>query len=247
MAEQGSSSDLLQAPPATSGVAELRALLRKWFPEVGFYVGVIAAFYFWITAAVDGYLNRSWWVFAGSDGSSFSALGDPGTNASGAAAGLSWIYNDVVIFPTAIMIMIFAAAMIVGARNRVQSTGAAFFLEAGVFLFLVGVYHGGPPTPAGYHDFVSNWFFVWAAVAILTWGVGTLWERRWLLGLVMILLVVVGVIIAAVAVHPDHWSVAQTEAWGILIIDIWLALMVFGRRRAGAPLFRMPPPTPAPA
>ena len=194
------------------------------FPEVAFWVGAFAAVYFWVTVAYDGYINSQWWSFLGS---SFSALGDPSPNSTGAAAGLSWFYNDVVIFPTAAMIMFFSAGMVKASRNWLQATGSAFFMVAGIFLLLVGVFHGGPPTPAGYHDFVSGWFFAQALLSLWLWGVGTLLERRWALGGEMIAIGILAPLIAARVPWP---SVASIEAFGIAAIDVWLLLMYFARK-----------------
>lgn len=199
---------------------------RKYFPLIGFWIGVFAAIYFWVAVIYDGHLNSNWWSFTSS---SFSALGDPDATD---ARGLAWIYSDTIMIPTGIMMMVFGAAMVLSSRNKVEVTGSGFFMQAGVFLSLIGVYNG---SYGQLHDFISTWFFVWAAVAILTWGLGLLLERRWRLGLCMLLLVIVGTIFASWAVHFFQWSVAETEAYGIVIIDSYLALMYFGRNPAAKP------------
>ncbi|MCL5984591.1 MAG: DUF998 domain-containing protein [Candidatus Thermoplasmatota archaeon] len=200
-----------------------RAWIRKYFPEIAFWIGVIAAIYFWVTVTIDAQINPWWGFFQ----SSFSALGDPSPNSTGAAAGLYWFYNDVVIFPTGTMIIVFSLGMAMGARNWIQSVGSSFFAVAGIFLIMVGIFHGGPPTPAGYHDFVSNWFFVQSLFAILVWSFGILAERRWLLGFGMLALGIAAPLIG----YSIHWpSVATTEAFGIAAIDLWLFLMFFGRK-----------------
>lgn len=214
------------APTRRSPLAPFYREFKKRFPAVGFWIGVFAAFYFWVTVTIDAWLNRSWWQFTGS---SFSALGDPGPVSTGAAAGLYWIYNDVVVFPTAIMIMVVSAALTMYSRNRIQSTGSSFFMVSGVFLFLVGVYHGGPPTPAGYHDFVSDWFFIQSLLALLIWGVGLLFERRFALGGMMLILAFAAVGLLVVLDNAYHISVAENEALGIIAIDLWLVLLFFAR------------------
>ncbi len=221
--------------------------LKAHFPPFGFWAGILAAIYFWVTVEIDGYLNRSWWVY---QTSSFSALGDPGPTRTGAAAGLAWIYNDVVIFPTAILLMLFSAALVMYARNKVQSTGASLFLVAGMFLFMVGIFHGetvinglycnplcqgGTPYPPAYHDFVSDWFFVEALLAFLVFGVGLLFERRWGLGGAMLLLAV-GAPLFLVFWDHSAWCqsscVAENETIGIVAIDLVALLMLFARRPA---------------
>lgn len=204
--------------------------VRIHFPNNGIYIGIFAAVYWWVTVLIDVHLNANWWVFTNS---SFSALGDPSpqyTSAAGPA--LYWIYNDVVMIPTGIMVIVFAAAMVVASKNKVQSTGSSFFMVSGIFLILIGIYHGGPPTPAGYHDFCSAAFFYFALISILIWSVGVIWERRFLLGVGMLLLAIVTVALLFIpgTKHIIETSVATTEAYGILAIDAWLVLMMIHQK-----------------
>lgn len=231
--------------------SRLTRWLKVRYPPVGFWLGIFAVVYFWASVSVDAYLNLSWWKF---DDSSFSALGDPGPHITSAAAGLYWIYNDVVIFPTALLLMFFSAAMVMYARNKIQSTAATFFLVAGIFLFLVGVYHGestetingavvycdpscggSPPYPPAYHDFVSNWFFFQADFSIFLWGIGVLAERRYRLALGYLALAIGTPLFVAATAHPWHLSVAEVEAIGIIAIDLTALLMFFARRPARSP------------
>ena len=198
--------------------------MREKYPPIGFLFGLCAVVYFWVSVSIDAYLNSSWWRF---NVRSFSALGDPGSNSSGAAAGLYWIYNDVVIFPTATLILLFSAALILVARNKIQETGGSFLMVSGIFLALVGIYHGGPPTPGPVHDFVSNWFFVQAALGIIIWGIGVLWQGDRLLGWSNIFLVVGAI---AIGINIKFGSVAETEAFAIIVIDIWVLLIFIARQ-----------------
>lgn len=197
---------------------------KEYFTKYAFWLGVFAAVYFWVTVAYDGHINSSWWSIWTS---SFSALGDPGANSTGAAASLYWFYNDVVIFPTGGMLIIFAASLVMISRNWLQSVGSGFLMVAGIFLVMVGIFHGGNPTPAGYHDFVSNWFFVQALLAVWVWTFGLLLERRWVLGMEMFAIAILAPVIAASIKWP---SVATTEAFGIAAIDLWLVLLYFARK-----------------
>lgn len=218
----------------------MRRLLKP-FPTFGYWVGIFAAIYFWVAVSIDIYLNRTWWVFTAS---SFSALGDPGPNCSSAAAGLYWIYNDVVIFPTALLLMVFCAAMIAAARNKVQSTAYSFFFVAAIFLFLVGVYHGetpGPvacdpaygvvstPYPPSYHDFVSDWFFLQTALAFLILSLGLFVERRFTLSLGFLGLTLAAFAVVAIGDKVLSFSVAQNEATAIIAIDLAAILMYWAR------------------
>jgi hypothetical membrane protein len=198
--------------------------MRERYPPIGFLLGLFAVIYFWVAVSIDAYLNSSWWRFTGS---SFSALGDPSPNATGAAAGLYWIYNDVVIFPTAGLILLFSAALILVARNKIQATGGSFLMVSGIFLALVGIYHGGPPTPGSVHDFVSTWFFIQAAFGIFIWGIGTLWQGERAIGWSNVALVI-GAIVIGFSVK--FGSVAETEAFAIVVIDIWVIWLYFLRK-----------------
>lgn len=190
------------------------------FPTIAFWFGLIDVIYFWVAVSIDAHLNASWWSFTAS---SFSALGDPAPNSTSAAAGLAWIYNDVVLLPTAIMILIFAAGLTMVSRNRLQSTGSSFLMVSGIFLELVAIDHGGTP----YHDFVSEWFFIQAALGILVWSLGLLWERKYKLGLGQFVMII-GALVIGFSVK--FGSVAEVEAFAIIVIDLWVLIMFLTRR-----------------
>jgi hypothetical membrane protein len=232
------------------GLARRLHWVRGWFPSFGYWVGIFAAFYFWVAVSIDVYLNRSWWVFGAS---SFSALGDAGPNSTSAAAGLYWIYNDVVIFPTAILLMVFCAAMILAARNRIQSTAYSFFFVAAIFLFLVGVYHGEtvnsaglfcnpgcngpPPYPPAYHDFVSDWFFIQADISFLILAVGLLVERRFGLGYLFLTLAILTPLLVDGLDHPVSVGIIAVGIFIFLIFD--LTVLGMYRWKAVAPRFAL--------
>lgn len=219
-------ADRIPKPGGVPGsmVRSLDRFFRRQFPRIGYWFGVLAAVWFWVTVYIDGYESRRWWVFTNS---SFSALGDP-TSGGGANVSFYYFYNLVVLTPTAIFVLVFATAMVVAARNRIEVTGSAFFFQAGVWLELIAVFHGG----FGYdqiHDFVSTGFFVWAAVSIVTWGLGLLLERWWIPGLWMAIAPIVALAIFDPLVSAFHWSVAEGEAYGVVLIDVFLAIMYFTR------------------
>lgn len=214
-------------------VAAFVRRIRAPFPNFAYWVGIFAAVYFWVAVSVDVGLNLSWWRF---DASSFSALGDPGPNNTSAAAGLYWVYNEVVIWPTAIMLMIFCAGMIVIARNRIQSTAYSFFLVAAGFLFLVGVFHGEtvnsagvfcnpgcnglPPYPPAYHDFVSDGFFFMADIAFLALSLGLIVERRFELGYLFLSLAVLTPLLVDGLDHNVTLAVIGVAVVIFLLFDI---------------------------
>jgi hypothetical membrane protein len=192
--------------------------LNKVFPRFGFFLGVFAGVYVWVVILYCA-LTSPWWAFTQS---SFSALGT--SPAFGGNDSQPWIYNDVAMIPTGLMVMLFSLAISAYSKNKMQVMGSAFFFVGGIFLALIGVYHGGTYP----HDFVSTWFFVQAALAVLTWGLGFLWEGRRQFGYGMISLAILSIAIAGAV----HWpSVATTEAFGIAAIDLWLVLMFFAMRK----------------
>lgn len=216
--------------------------VRGRFPSFGYWLGIFAAIYFWASVSFDVFLNRSWWVFGAS---SFSALGDAGPNNTSAAAGLYWIYNEVVIFPTAIMLMIFCSAMILAARNRIQTTAYSFFLVAAGFLFLVGVFHGEtvnsaglfcnpgcngpPPYPPPYHDFVSDAFFFMADISFLLLSLGLIVERRFELGYLFLTMAVLTPLLVDGLDHPVTTGVIVAGVVIFLLFDLVVLGMYWSR------------------
>ncbi len=127
---------------------------------------------------------------------------------------------------------LYALTLIQDAMNKVEAVGGAFAVVAGVFLTLIGVY----PSGTAPHAFVALWFFVQADLAITAWGVGMLlsgWDR---VGALFLGLGVGGPLIAVAAPWP---SLAVLEAFGIALIDVWVALLL----RVHAVRLRQPPAT----
>lgn len=119
---------------------------------------------------------------------------------------------------TSAMMFVYSLHLISVSRNKVQSVGGTFVLVASVFLALIGYFHEGTYP----HYFVSVYFFTQMDFAILTWGIGFLYDRRIALAGVFILSSIVGSVTSLVVKFP---SVALLEAYGISIILLWVILM----------------------
>ncbi len=167
----------------------------------------MASALFWIVASLPIAYNP-WFSFTRH---AFSDLGGP-------RASQPWIYNYGLII-TAILVLLYSAALVNGAKNKVEAVGGTFMLVAGIFLALIGIYHSG----TGPHGFVSGWFFIQADLAIITWGIGLMLEGRRALGAVSIAMGVLAPLFAAAVKWP---SVAVLEAYGITLISIWVILML---------------------
>ena len=114
---------------------------------------------------------------------------------------------------------LYALTLIQDATNKVEAVGGAFAFLAGVFLTLIGVY----PSGTAPHAFVSLWFFVQADLAITAWGIGMFLSGWDWVGAICIGLGVGGPLIAVAAPWP---SLAVVEAFGIAVIDVWVAFML---------------------
>ncbi len=203
----------------TTSFAQFLQTLSRPLQRYGYFIGPVAAIYFWLSASLDVYLNRSWWHFF-QKGNSFSAMGDPNPQIAGS---LAWVYNDVVLLPTAMLILLFSLVLVVRSRNKVETAGSSFFFVAGTLLAGIGIYHEGT-TP---HITLTFLFFALADLSILVWGLGVLAQGQRRLALGMLLVAIPGAALASMISWP---SVAVEEAVGILLIDVWIGLLFLARR-----------------
>jgi signal peptidase I len=170
-------------------------------------LGVVGAVFAWVVIYLA--IQRNPW-FAVTE-HAFSDLGGP-------------MADDPGVFNTGLMVLsglfsLYALTLIQDARNKVETVGGAFALLAGLFLTLIGVYPSGTDP----HTFVSIWFFIQADIAITAWGLGILWSGWRRLGAAFIGIGVVGPLIAVAIPWP---SIAVVEVYGIVLIDVWVALML---------------------
>ena len=177
--------------------------IGKWMR----YAGLAAAILFWIVSGISISYN-SWFNFTKD---AFSALGDPD-------AQNPWIYNYGLII-IGVFILIYSFSLINDATNKLEISGGAFTIVSGLFLIMIGVYHSGTEP----HNFVSTWFFIQADIALLAWGIGLLSNEWNNFGKIIIILGVLGSIGAVIIPWP---SAAMIEAYGIIIITIWVVLML---------------------
>lgn len=172
--------------------------------------GIVSA---WVTIFVSAFLNPWFSVFSNAlsdlGGGNMTLNGHPSPN-------LPLIYNLGMIF-TSVMIMVFSAVMISISRNKIESTGESFFIIAGLFLALIGIYHEGTYP----HDFVSIWFFILSSISYVTIGIGLSISELRSYGLVIIVVILVSWILYLLI----PWgSVAEDEIFGIAVIDLLVAI-----------------------
>ena len=176
-------------------------------------LGIISA---WLTILVSWHLNP-WFSI---QGNALSDLGGGNMTANGhPEPSFPFVYNGGLIF-TSILLMIFAAMMVSISRNRIETAGSSFFIVAGIFLALIGIYHEGTYP----HDFVSIWFFILASLAYGTISVGLMKSRNIAKGSAILGIL----IIAWIAYALIPWgSVAEGEVFGIAVVDVVVLIHIF--------------------
>ena len=158
-----------------------------------------------ILAAIS---RNPWFMFTDN---AFSDLGNPMANDP-------WLFNYGMII-NGLLIVLFSIYLIEASFNKTGTVGGGFMTITGAFLVLIGVFHEGSPN----HFFVSLWFFTQADLAILVWGLALFRDSRWSrYGWGFLALSVVGTAVAFVVPWP---STAVVEAYGILIMNLWVVLM----------------------
>jgi hypothetical membrane protein len=181
------------------------------------------AVYAWVTILVSAKINP-WWSWTER---ALSYLGSP-------MATDPWVYNFVAMVPTGILLALFSVYLYEASRNRIQKLGSAFLLLGGMLLVLVGVFHetAGGPGYERLHVLFSAWFFLEALLAAVTWGIGLAWEgKEGLLGLGAAMdCLAAGAVLAYVVLSlNDDLPGAAGEVLGVLVIDVWIALLFLAR------------------
>lgn len=171
------------------------------------FAGLVAVILFYIVSLLSIHYN-SWFIFTKH---AFSDLG-------GLEAQKSGIYNWGMII-LGVLVLLYSLTLIQDAINKVETVGGAFTFIAGIFLALIGIFPSGTQP----HNFVSTWFFIQAELAMLAWGLGLLLNDWKDFGKVILALGILGPIGAIVIQWP---SVATIEAYGIVIIDVWVVLLL---------------------
>ncbi|MEB3780016.1 MAG: DUF998 domain-containing protein [Desulfurococcales archaeon] len=175
-------------------------------------LGIIAAVFAWVVIGVSWSLNP-WFDFFK------HAFSDLGTK----QANMPWVYNYGLI-ATGVLIILYSICTYRYATNKMEAVGSGFLFIAGIFLALIGVYPGGTRP----HVFVSTWFFVQMDMAIIAMGLGLLMRAIWRVGLAITLLGLMAFPVYVVVDYLVGWpSVAVGEAYGIIVIDIAVLLLVY--------------------
>ncbi|QXJ35008.1 DUF998 domain-containing protein [Saccharolobus shibatae] len=168
------------------------------------YFGFVSAILAWVIILACISLNP-WFNFTKN---AFSDLGGP-------LARDPWLYNYGLI-AVSVFAFLYAVFLAKVNENKILVVASAFVMVAAFFLALIGIYHEGTYP----HVFVSSWFFIQFDIAILTYGIGLLVAKR-KLAIYIVILFIIGNVVAGVVRWP---SAATIEAWGILIIDVWVIL-----------------------
>ena len=170
--------------------------------------GPIAVFLAWLVIAVSVSVNPWFSIWR----NAFSDLGGP-------QARYPWVYNYGLV-AVASLVITYGACMVDAGLNKFHYVGGSFFMVAGLFLAMVGIYHEGTYP----HVFVSQWFFYQADLSVLAWGVGSLRAGHRSAGYVEVAIALGGPLGAAMIRWPSD---ATLEAYGIALIDVFAILAYY--------------------
>ncbi|MDG6988089.1 MAG: DUF998 domain-containing protein [Nitrososphaerota archaeon] len=178
------------------------------------YSGVALVVVPWILFLLCYLLNPQWILTR----DALSSFGDPSFSK------FPWVYNDG-LGVIAVIIWVMSLGIVATSAKKMQVFGGAFWFVAGLFLALIGIYHGGTYP----HDFVSTYFFVQAALAILVMGIGSFTAMDFTGAVIPVILAIIMPLGDILIPFP---SSATTEIYEILIIDAWAIFSLF--RSSGA-------------
>lgn len=174
-------------------------------------MGPVAVASAWAVIGASWYVNRGWFSFLEH---AFSDLGGDGAKSP-------WLYNYGLV-AVGLMAALFSACPYHLSSNRLEAFGAGLLFTAGVFLSLIGVFPAGTEP----HEFVSTWFFVQADMALAALSIAAYSVSRARRALAAatasILAFPVYGLVEALAGWP---SVASSEAYGIVIIDLVVLIL----------------------
>lgn len=152
--------------------------------------------------------RNPWFVFTEN---AFSDLG-------AASANDPWLFNVGMIL-TGVMIVLYAVHLFEAGVNKLSRVGGTSMALTGLMLMMIGFYPEGTP----YHYTVSVWFFSQGALTVLIWGLALIREKAWRkYGYIFTFMGLAGPIIAVIVPWP---STAVAEAYGILVLNLLVALM----------------------
>jgi len=169
-------------------------------------LGVVSGISGWLVILAS-ILRNPWFVFTEH---AFSDLGGP-------MAIDAWLFSNGMIL-TGLTIILYGVYLVRVSFNKLTTVGAAFLLITGGFLTLIGVFPSGTEP----HFFISVGFFTMSDLSILAWGGGLLGGEKDVFGKIYVGLGILGPVMTSIIPWP---STAVVEAFGILIMNVWVALM----------------------
>lgn len=176
-----------------------------------------------VASGISGWLvilasiqRNPWFVFTEH---AFSDLG-------GSMATDAWLFSNGMIL-TGLMTILYGVYLVHVSFNKPTTVGAAFLMITGMFLTLIGVFPSGTEP----HFIVSVLFFIMSDVSILAWGTGLIGGKQDVFGKIFVGMGLLGPVLTAIIPWP---STAVVEAFGIMITNIWVALMLMNPHERGA-------------
>ena len=163
----------------------------------------------WVVFLICYLLNPQWVLTR----DALSSFGDPSFSK------FPWVYN-VGLGIIAIVIWVMSLGIVATSEKKMQVFGGAFWFVAGIFLSLIGIYHGGTYP----HDFVSTYFFVQAALAMVFMGIGSFTAQDFTGAITPISLAILMPLGDLLIPFP---SSATTEIFEIALIDAWVLFSLF--------------------
>ncbi|MGC8506242.1 MAG: DUF998 domain-containing protein [Thermoplasmata archaeon] len=178
-------------------------------------LGIMAILFAWFTILLAIHFNPWFRV-------DVNALSDLGGRASGSNShpypSYPFVYNGGIMI-TGGLIVIFSASVIRRSAYRTEILGFSFLTLSGVFLALVGLYHEGMYP----HVFLAEWFFLLGKISFLIIGAALIIGKSEVYGISM---VVFNIIAWIIEVSIKFTSVAESEIYGIIVLDILIAIYI---------------------
>ncbi len=168
----------------------------------------------WVLFLICYFLNPQWVLTR----DALSSFGDPSFSK------FPWVYN-VGLGIIAIVIWVMSVGIVATSEKKMHVFGGAFWFVAGIFLALIGIYHGGTYP----HDFVSTYFFVQAALAMVFMGIGSFTAQDFAGAVTPIGLAILMPLGDILIPFP---SAATTEIFEIMLIDAWVLFSLFYATKA---------------
>ncbi len=187
---------------------QMQNILNQIGKKLNYFLGALIIVP-WILFLICYVLNPKWLLTR----DALSSFGDPSFSQ------YPWVYN-VGLGIIAVLIFFMSIGIVALANNKIHVFGGAFWFVAGMFLALIGYYHGGTYP----HNFVSTWFFIQAAFAIYIMGLGAYVSKDFKSAIVSIALVI---LMALGSIFVRFPSAATIEIFEIVLLDAWALFTIF--------------------